>query len=194
MNDTQFFAMLSRMKYIDRWALMRNTANENLSQHSFEVAILCHALAVIGNERCGMHINPEHAAVLGLYHDAAEILTGDMPTPVKYYSSEIRGAYAEVEQQATDKLLHMLPEDLRKDYEPILNYENIEPEMKTLVKAADKLSALIKCIEEEKAGNKEFEKAKETTTYAIHKLEFEPAEIFMNDFLDNYRLTLDQLS
>lgn len=199
MNDTQFFAMLSRMKYIDRWALMRNTADENLSQHSFEVAVLCHALAVINNERClkadkSNYINPEHAAVLGLFHDCAEILTGDMPTPVKYYSQDIRGAYAEVEQQATDKLLHMLPEDMRGDYEPVLNYEKKEPEMKKLVKAADKLSALIKCIEEEKAGNKEFEKAKETTTYAIHKLEFEPAEIFLQDFLDNYRLTLDQLS
>lgn len=196
MNDTQFFAMLSRMKYIDRWALMRNTANENLSQHSFEVAILCHALAVINNERCkdAEPIDPEHAAVLGLFHDCAEILTGDMPTPVKYYSPDIRGAYAEVEKQATDKLLHMLPEDLRGDYEPILNYEKNEPEMKKLVKAADKLSALIKCIEEEKAGNKEFEKAKDTTMLAIHKLEFPPAEIFLDEFLDNYKLTLDQLS
>lgn len=194
MNDTQFFAMMSRMKYIDRWALMRNTENESLSQHSFEVAVLSHALAVIGNERCGMNINAEHAAVLGLFHDCAEILTGDMPTPVKYYSSEIRGAYAEVEQQATEKLLQMLPEDMRKDYEPILNYEEHEPDMKKLVKAADKLSALIKCIEEEKAGNKEFEKAKDTTRMAIHKLDFEPAEIFIDDFLDNYQLTLDQLS
>lgn len=194
MNDTQFFAMLSRMKYIDRWALMRNTDSDNLSQHSFEVAILCHALAVIGNERCGMQIDEEHAAVLGLFHDCAEILTGDMPTPVKYYSDEIRGAYAQVEQQATDKLLHMLPEDMRSDYEPILNYEEHEPDMKKLVKAADKLSALIKCIEEEKAGNKEFEKAKETTMLAILQLEFPPANIFLSDFLDNYKLTLDQLS
>ena len=173
---------------------MRNMEREPLSQHSFEVAVLAHALAHIANERCGMDYDPEHAAVLGLFHDSAEILTGDMPTPVKYYNPEIRGAYADVEKHATDKLLQMLPEDLRGDYAPILEYEEKEPEMKVLVKAADKLSALIKCIEEEKAGNKEFEKAKESTEAAIHRLNFEPVEIFLREFLPSYSMTLDQLS
>ncbi len=193
MEQNQFYAMLARMKYIDRWALMRNTEDETLSQHSFETAVIAHALAVIGNERCGMEIDAEHAAVLGLYHDAAEIITGDMPTPIKYFNPEIREAYAEVEEHAMDKLLNMLPEDLRPAYEPVLKFEEKEPEMKVLVKAADKLSALVKCIEEEKAGNKEFDKAKDSTIAAIYALNFEPATIFLNEFIPPYKLTLDQM-
>ena len=190
---SEFFAMISRMKYIDRWALMRNTERESLSQHSYEVAVLAHALAVISNRRLGTELDPDRAAVLGLYHDAAEILTGDMPTPVKYYSPEIRGAYKDVEAAAQKRLAAMLPDDLRPDFDAVLSMENEDPELRKLVKAADKLSALIKCTEEEKAGNREFEKAKESTEAAIHALQCEPAEIFLTEFMPSYSLTLDQL-
>lgn len=189
--NNEFFAMISRMKYIDRWALMRNTESENLCQHSYEVAVIAHALCVLGNTRCGMDLDADRAAVIALYHDSSEILTGDMPTPVKYYSEEIRGAYKKVEHIATEKLLDMLPEDLRPSYESVLAPE--EADLKVIVKAADKLSALIKCIEEAKAGNKEFDKAYESTLKTIHSLECEPAEIFLAEFIDSYRLTLDQL-
>jgi len=190
--SNEFFAMISRMKYIDRWALMRNTEHESLSQHSYEVAVLAHALAVISNRKCQTNLDADRAAVLGLFHDCAEILTGDMPTPVKYYSAEIRGAYQHVEEAAIGRLVDMLPDELQPDYESILNMDG-DPELKKLVKAADKISALIKCIEERKAGNREFEKAEESTLKAIHALECEPAEIFLNKFIESYELTLDQL-
>lgn len=191
--DNAFYAMISRMKYIDRWALMRNTEQESLSQHSYEVAVLAHALTCISNERLGTALDENRAAVLGLFHDCAEILTGDMPTPVKYYNQEIRGAYGEVERAANEKLLEMLPEDLRSHYEPVLNGAAPEDPLRTIVKAADKLSALIKCIEEEKAGNQEFKKAKESTLRAIHEMNSQPAELFLKEFLPGYLLTLDQL-
>ena len=187
----EFYAMISRMKYIDRWALMRNTEAENLMQHSYEVAVLAHALCVLGNTRCGMDLDADKAAVAALYHDASEILTGDMPTPVKYSSEEIRDAYKHVESGATSKLLDMLPEDLRPAYTEALAPEDTA--LKRIVKAADKLSALIKCIEEAKAGNREFDKAYESTLASIHALECEPAEIFLREFIESYGLTLDQL-
>lgn len=192
----EFYAIISRMKYIDRWALMRNTDEENLMQHSYEVAVLAHALCIIGNERCGMNLNPERAAVIALYHDCSEILTGDMPTPVKYYSEDIRDAYKQVEHIATGRLLDMLPEDLRSAYKNVLQPEAETEEDKELlrvVKAADKLSALIKCMEERKAGNKEFEKAEESTLQSVHGLDCAPAEVFLKDFIGAYSLTLDQL-
>lgn len=187
----EFYAMISRMKYIYRWALMRNTESENLCQHSYEVAVLAHALCVLGNTRCGMELDADKAAVIALFHDSSEILTGDMPTPVKYYSEEIRDAYKHVESIATGKLLDMLPEDLRPSYEEVLSPE--DRELTRAVKAADKLSALIKCIEEQKAGNREFDKAYESTLQSIHDLSFEPAELFLSEFIDSYGLTLDQL-
>lgn len=187
----EFFAMISRMKYIDRWALMRNTEAENLCQHSYEVAVVAHALCVLGNTRLGMQLDADRAAVVALFHDSSEILTGDMPTPVKYYSPEIRDAYKHVEAVATDKLLDMLPEDLRPSYESVLAPEDTD--LKRVVKAADKISALIKCIEEAKAGNREFDKAYESTLQSIHDLDFPPAELFLSEFMDSYRLTLDQL-
>ncbi len=189
--NNEFYAMISRMKYIDRWALMRNTETESLMQHSYEVAVLAHALCVIGNTRCGMSLNADKATVAALYHDASEILTGDMPTPVKYYSEEIRDAYKNVEHIATEKLLDMLPEDLRPSYTEALAPE--DKELKAVVKAADKLSALIKCVEEAKAGNKEFDKAYESTLESLHALNCEPAEIFLEEFIPSYSLTLDQL-
>lgn len=190
---SEFFAMISRMKYIDRWALMRNTERESLSQHSYEVAVLAHALAVLSNRRLGTDLDPDRAAVLGLYHDAAEILTGDMPTPGKYYSPEIRGAYKDVEAAAQKRLVNMLPDDLKPDFDGILTMEDEDQELRKLVKAADKLSALIKCTEEEKAGNREFEKAKESTEAALHALQCDAAELFLTEFMPSYSLTLDQL-
>ena len=190
-ND--FFALVARMKYIYRWALMRNTEKESLSQHSHEVAVIAHALAVISNKRLGTNFDASKAALIGLFHDTAEILTGDMPTPVKYYSPEILGAFKKVEEVATDKVLGMLPDDLRSEYENLFYASEEDAPVWRLVKAADKLSALIKCIEEEKAGNCEFSKAREATEKSLQEMNCEAAEIFIREFLPGYSLTLDQL-
>lgn len=187
-----FFAMLSRMKYIDRWALMRNTQKESLDSHSKEVAVIAHALALIGNRRFGKSYNPDRAAVLGLYHDAHEIITGDMPTPVKYQNDEILEAFKGVEEKATERLLSMLPDDLRDDFSSALTGEGDE-ELLPLVKAADRLSALIKCIEERKAGNTEFKEAESSTKKRLLKMNLPEAEVFINEFLPAYELTLDRL-
>lgn len=194
-----FFAMISRMKYIERWALMRSSRPENLSEHAMEVAMIAHALCTIGNVRYGKKLNAERAAVIGLYHDASETITGDMPTPVKYYSHEIRDAYKEVEHAAEDRLVSRLPEDLRGVYEDVFRppaeaNEN-ELYMRRLVKAADKISALIKCVEEEKSGNTEFRTAAETIRAAVKEIEEQCPEVrdFTREFLPAYGRTLDEL-
>ena len=189
--DNGFFAMISRMKYIDRWALMRNEHRENLTEHSFEVAVIAHALAEIGRKRFGKQLNGEKAALLGLFHDAAETLTGDMPTPIKYYNPEIRDAYRKVEAVASDKLLSMLPDELRADYEPIIKIE--DETTKKLVKAADKLSAYIKCVEELKAGNLEFKKAAEQTRRALDEMKMPELDYFMAHCMESFSMTLDEL-
>lgn len=193
-----FFATVSRMKYIERWALMRNSRQENLSEHSLEVAMIAHALCVIGNVRYGKSLNAEKAALIGLYHDASEIITGDMPTPVKYYNDDLKKAYKQVEAIADTQLLNKLPEDLRPAYDEIFKAQDGEDEkyMRRLVKAADKLSALIKCIEEKNAGNSEFRTAEESTLKSLDKLKEECVEVvdFMRDFLEPYGKTLDELS
>ncbi len=192
-----FFATVSRMKYIDRWALMRNARAENLSEHSLEVAMIAHALCVIGNTRYGKSLNAEKAALIGLYHDASEIITGDMPTPVKYYTTDLRRAYHEVEAVAEDQLLRMLPEDLRGSFAAIFTPEEDENDqyLRRLVKAADKFSALIKCMEEKEAGNLEFRTAELTTRESIEKMGRELPEVkdFMIEFLPSYGNTLDEL-
>lgn len=188
-----FFAMISRMKYIDRWALMRNTDRESLDSHSKEVAVIAHALAVIGNKRFGKNYNPDRAAVLGLYHDAHEIITGDMPTPVKYQNDDILVAFKAVEDSANEKLLNKLPEDLREEFSSLLTGENEDEEMLVLIKAADRLSALIKCIEERKAGNTEFKEAEKSTLKRIKKMSVPEADVFLNEFLPAYEQTLDTL-
>ncbi|MBR1810647.1 MAG: 5'-deoxynucleotidase [Clostridia bacterium] len=192
--SSTFFAFLSRMKYINRWALMRNTYEENLSTHSFEVAALAHTLALIGNRRLGKSLNADRAAVLGLYHDMPEILTGDLPTPVKYYNQDIVNAYAVVEQAAIEKLIGALPEDFRGDFIPVLTKCDGDDALWTLVKAADKLAAYIKCVEERKAGNTEFSGAEETTRAKLAAQNVPEATIFMEEFLPAFEMTLDQIS
>lgn len=193
MNNS-FFAMLGRMKYIDRWALMRNFRRENISEHSLEVAVIAHALCLIGNKRLGKSLDADRAAVIALFHDAPEIITGDMPTPVKYFDSEIRSSYQRIEDEAVRRLLDRLPEDLRDEYARCLMPDaEQEWELITLVKAADKLSALIKCLEEESAGNREFAEAEKTTLARIEAMKIPEAEIFLKDFIPAYKRTLDEL-
>lgn len=192
--ENGFFAMMSRMKFIERWALMRNALSENICEHSLEVSILAHALAVISNERLGNQLNAEKAALIGIYHDATEIITGDMPTPIKYYNENIQGAFKAVEQAAAERLLFMLPEDIRKSYEVIFNPMEGEEYLWKLVKAADKLSALIKCIEERKAGNSEFIRAEESIAGILKAMKLKEVDIFIKDFLPAYDKTLDELN
>lgn len=187
----RFYAMISRMKYIDRWGLMNNTKIENISEHSLETAILAHALAQIANVRFGADVDADKAAVIGLFHDAGEIITGDLPTPVKYFNPDIITAYKAVEKAAEDKLLSLLPEDLRGVYEPIVS--NDDATLALYVKAADKLSALIKCIEEVRMGNNEFLKAKEATEQALEQMELPALRVFMEECLPAYYLSLDEL-
>ncbi len=192
-----FFATLSRMKYIERWALMRNARTETLSEHTLDVAMIAHALCVIGNVRYGRALDADRAALIGLYHDASEIITGDMPTPVKYYNRDIRDAYKEVEHVAERRLLEQLPEDIRSAYAEIFEGTGTEEDqyMRRLVKAADKLSALIKCMEETDAGNGEFRTAQASTEKAVEKMAEEMPEVraFLDEFLPPYGSTLDEL-
>ena len=192
-----FFATVSRMKYIERWALMRNARPETLSEHALEVAMIAHALCVLGNVRYGRRLNADRAALIGIYHDAAEIITGDMPTPVKYYTSDIRDAYKEVEHMAEKRLLTQLPADMRGIFGAIFEPEDTEEDryMRRLVKAADKLSALIKCTEEERSGNSEFRTAAVTVRKAVEELARELPEVrdFTEQFLPSYGRTLDEL-
>lgn len=194
--EYNFYATIARMKYIERWALMRNTRAENLSEHSLEVSMIAHALCVIGNVRYGRTLDADKAAIIGLYHDASEIITGDMPTPIKYYNPSIKEVFHSIEEEADRKLLNQLPEDLREAYRDIFfRQEAYEMEWR-MVKAADKLSALIKCIEEEKTGNREFVKAKASIETAIQGLEKELPEVrdFVREFLPAYAKTLDELN
>lgn len=188
-----FFGLTGRMKYINRWGLMRNTRKENLIEHSAEVAMIAHALAIIGVTRLGKNYNVGEITTVALYHDLPEILTGDLPTPVKYYNEESLKAYQKVEEQATENILNGLPKDLRPVYHGIISSTILTEEEKKLVKAADKLSALIKCIEEKKAGNAEFDDAKTSTEKSIVAMKVPEAMIFMEEFLEAYAGTLDEL-
>lgn len=191
-GDNKFFAMLSRMKYINRWGLMRNTIRENIAEHSLETAMIAHALAVINNVYYGGTINPDRVAVYAMYHDVPEIITGDLPTPVKYFAPEIRESYQVVEEAAVKKLLASMPEEMRDVYASVLKEEAREEEYQILVKAADKLSALVKCVEEKKMGNQDFLEAEKATKKAILQLDCQEAEFFMREFLEAYSLTLDE--
>ena len=188
---SHFFAYVSRMRFIQRWALMRNTAQENVQEHSHQVAVLAHALAVIRNEKFGGSVDAGQVAVAALYHDASEILTGDMPTPIKYDNPDIQKAYKEVEAVAERKLLGMLPEELQAVYAPVITGQGGEIEQ--LVKAADKLSAYIKCVEELKAGNNEFREAAGQTRKALEAYDLPEVAYFLKTFMDSFSLTLDEL-
>lgn len=190
---SHFFAMVSRMKYINRWGLMRNAREENLCEHSLETAMIAHALAVIGNKRLHKDLDPQRIALLAMYHDATEILTGDLPTPVKYHSPQIRKAYREVETLAGERLLALLPEDLRGEYGSLLEFSGErDAEYRIYVKAADKISAIIKCLEEKKSGNREFAGAERSLRAALESLDLEEARIFLEEFLPSYELNLDE--
>lgn len=190
--DSNFFALISRMRYIERWSLMRNSIHENIQEHSHMVAVIAHALGVIRRDVLGIPCDPNACAAVALYHDASEILTGDLPTPIKYHDDEIMSAYRRVEALASDKLLKMLPEELQAAFEPILVGQTQE-ELHPIVKAADKLSAYIKCIEERKAGNNEFLNAEKQTLEAIHAYNLPEAEYFIEHFIPAFEKTLDEL-
>lgn len=187
--SSNYYAILSRMKNIYRWGLMRNTKSESLSEHSFEVAVIAYALAVLGNKRLSGNNDAYKCAAAALFHDTSEIFTGDLPTPVKYYNPEIKEAYKKVEKVAEDKLISMLPADLRGDFTPLYSTDE---NTARLVKAADRLSALIKCIEETSMGNKEFAAAKKSIFESVYALGCKEAELFIEEFLDSYSLTLDE--
>ena len=190
-DQSSFFALLSRMKYIERWALMRSSRPENLSEHSLEVAVIAHALATIANVRYGRSLDASRAALMGMFHDASEIITGDLPTPIKYHDEAIRRSYKDIEQKASERLLSLLPPELRPAYEPLLL--ETDPDVRACVKAADKLSAYIKCVEELKAGNMEFKKAAEQTRRALSEMHMPELDYFMVNCMESFSMTLDEL-
>lgn len=188
----EFYALMGRMRYITRWGLMRNTFSENIQEHSHQVAVLAHALALI--RRDILHLptpEPDRCAVAALFHDASEILTGDMPTPIKYYNVEIKDAYKQVEHIAGNRLLEMLPPELRPSYEHLVLED--DKELEPFVKGADKLSAYLKCIEEQKAGNTEFDSAAAVTMQALRDMHREEMDWFLDHCLEPFTRTLDQL-
>jgi len=189
-ESTPFFALMSRMRYIGRWGLMRSSIPENVQEHTCETAVFCHALGVISRDVFHKDCDPEHLAVLALYHDASEILTGDLPTPIKYHDARIRNAYKDVERIATAQLVSLLPAELQSTYTTALNPTDEE---ERFVKAADKLSALVKCIEERKAGNHEFASAEEQGRQTIVNLHLPEADWFMEHCLPAFEKNLDEL-
>ncbi len=199
--SNNFFAMMHRMRYINRWGLMRNTENENIQEHSLEVAIIAHALAVLRNKQQNKDLPPvdeKLVVLMALYHDASEILTGDLPTPVKYFNPAIQQAYKAVESVAADKLLSMLPPELAGDWQPLLSPDLNDPQVNAayrLIKAADRISAYIKCLDEAKAGNTEFRQAQETVLASIDSLceDLPEVRVFLDLFLPAFELSLDQL-
>ncbi len=193
MRKNGFFAMLGRMKHITRWGLMRNTMRESLSEHSFDTAVTAHALAVIGREYFGRDIDPGQIAAAALFHDASEILTGDMPTPVKYHNPEIKEAFHSVERSARSRLLEMLPPELRPPYRILFSFDTENPAFYAYIKAADKISAYTKCLEEQRSGNREFDEAARGLYAAISAMHLPEADYFMRHFVPGFGLTLDEL-
>lgn len=187
---SHFYAMLFRMKYIDRWALMRNTRKETLAEHTLETAFIAHALAIIQNRRFGGSIDPEKVAVAALFHDAPEIITGDLPTPVKYYNEQIRDTYKEIERSAENRLLELLPDDLRPDI--AATFKITDPEIGRFVKAADKISALLKCRDELSLGNRDFAAAEQQTLKAISDMNMPAADCFLEEFAASFSLPIDE--
>lgn len=187
-----FFAYISRMRYIGRWSLMRNALPENIQEHSHMVAVIAHALGIIRRDVFGIDCNPEECAAAALYHDCSEILTGDLPTPIKYHSAEIRDSYKQLESLACGKLLETLPDEIRGSFEPLIGGE-AEERLHDIVKAADKLSAYIKCIEERRAGNDEFLSAEKQTRAILEASPMPEVGYFLDNFIPAFELTLDEL-
>ena len=190
---SHLFAWLSRMKFIKRWGLMHNTYPENIQEHTLRVAMIAHALAVIRNRLYGGQVSPERTAVLALYHDAGEVLTGDLPAPVKYFTPQIRTAYHDIEAAAHDTLFSMVPDALKDDYRPLLFAADADRAHWQLVKAADKICAYVKCLEEVAAGNNEFVQAEKALRAAVDGLDLPEARYFLETFGPSFRLTLDDL-
>lgn len=187
-----FFAILSRLKYINRWALMRNTQTENLSEHTLDTAFIAHALILIDNKRFGGKLNPEHAAVLAMYHDVTEIMTGDMPTPVKYFNSDLKKAYKVAEKSAGEKLISYLPDDMQEEIGCYINPCEKDADYAPFIKAADRISAIAKCIEERNTGNREFLSAEKAQIDALKTMNIPAANTFLEEFIPAYALTLDE--
>jgi len=188
-----FFAYVSKLKYILRWGLKRNVENENVKEHSFDVAVIAHALAIIKNRYFDGELNPDRIALMALYHDASEVLTGDLPGPIKYFNPTIAQAYKEVEKAAEEKLITMLPESMREDFLPLIDYKQAGEEVGKLIKTADVISAYLKCIQEVDAGNKEFVVAKERVESVLRDDQQPEVRFFLEKFVPSYRLTLDEL-
>jgi 5'-deoxynucleotidase len=191
---SHFFAFMSKMKFIKRWAIMRNIQDENIQEHSTQTAMIAHALAVIKNKFYDGDVNPERVALLALYHEASEVITGDLPTPIKYYNAKIRDEYKKIEEIANDSLFAMIPDALKPEYDVLIKSQQAEPENYRLVKAADRICAYIKCVEELKMGNDGFSKAKETIEKSIKNLELPEVDYFMDTFIESFSLTLDELN
>lgn len=190
-----FYAYIARMKLIQRWSLMRCTQTENVQEHSLQVAVTAHSLALIKNKYFGGNISPERVALLAIFHDASEVVTGDLPTPVKYFSREIRDAYKSMEKHAVDQLIKLLPEDLKPDYHSLLHVHDAELELHQLIKSADVICAYIKCIEEVAAGNNEFVRAQKTISEKLESLRKSPeVDYFLKNFVPSFQLSLDEIS
>lgn len=190
---SHFFAYISKMKWIKRWGLMKNTAEENIMEHSWQVAVIAHGLAVIKNELFGGNLDPEHIAVLALFHETGEVITGDFATPVKYFNPEMKNAVHEMENLAKSRIHRMLPQALQSSYEPLI-FPDEEGEDYRIVKAADRICAYLKCVEELKWGNREFEKAKASIFRDIDAMDRDEVRYFMSHFADSFSLTLDELN
>ncbi|MBN1380411.1 MAG: 5'-deoxynucleotidase [Deltaproteobacteria bacterium] len=190
---SHFFAYLSRMKFIQRWGMMHNTYPENVQEHSLQVAMIAHALAVIRNRLFGGNVNPERTAVLALYHDAGEVLTGDLPAPIKYFNPEIKTAYKAIEAASARKLFSMVPDSLKADYEALFLTKDQDRIHRDLVAAADKLCAYLKCLEEIGAGNQEFSKAEKALIAMVEELDLPEVRYFVETFVPSFKLTLDEL-
>ncbi|KJY83487.1 hypothetical protein TW81_08290 [Vibrio galatheae] len=193
-KESHFFAHLARMKLIQRWPLMRSISSENISEHSLQVAFVAHALAVIKNKKFGGDLNPDRIAILGMYHDTSEVLTGDLPTPVKYYNPEIAKEYKKIEAAAEQKLLTMLPEEFRDDFAPFLVSQSAHSQDAAIVKQADTICAYLKCLEELSAGNHEYALAKKRLDVTLKERHTPEMEYFLTTFAPSFELSLDEIS
>ena len=194
MTQSHFFAHLARMKLIQRWPLMRSVSTENISEHSLQVAFVAHALAVIKNKKFDGNLNPEHIALLGMYHDTSEVLTGDLPTPVKYYNPDIANEYKKIEAAAEQRLLSMLPEEFQEDFAPFLISGEASKEEQSIVKQADTICAYLKCLEELSVGNHEFEQAKRRLEETLSQRASPEMDYFLTTFAPSFELSLDEIS